>query len=66
MPSQNDMDNILSNGVTLNIGSGDYATSTQNDNNTFRGFNYFYGDPAGTLTSLSKTFPFAAFGVRYF
>jgi len=66
MPTQGDMDYILSNGVVLNIGNGTYATSTQNDNSSYRGFSYFYGDPAGTLSSISKSITVDAFGVRYF
>lgn len=64
MPSLDDMDNILTNGVTLNIPAGDYATSTQNNNTTAKCF--VWNGTSATQTNLAKSSTLKAFGVKYF
>lgn len=64
MPSLDDMANILTNGVTLNIPAGDYATSTQNDNTTAKCF--VWNGTAATQSNLPKSDILEAFGVKYF
>jgi hypothetical protein len=64
MPSLDDMDNILTNGVTLNIPAGDYATSTQNNNTTAKCF--VWNGTSATQTDLPKSDILEAFGVKYF
>jgi hypothetical protein len=64
MPSLDDMNNILTNGVTLNIPAGDYATSTQNNNTTAKCF--VWNGTSATQTDLPKSDILEAFGVKYF
>lgn len=64
MPSLDDMANILTNGVTLNIPAGDYATSTQNNNTTAKCF--VWNGTSATQTNLPKSDILEAFGVKYF
>jgi hypothetical protein len=63
LPSLEDMDNILTNGVALNIVNGTYWTSTENDATTVKCLDW-----TGTTTpvTLGKSLFLEAFAVRYF